>query len=408
MNIVLKIALRYLKAKKTHSAVNIISIISVCGVMITTAALVCVLSVFNGFSGLISDKLSKLDPQIKILPISGKVIANADSLIAIVNTLEGVTKATPVIEEQALAIYANNQMPIHIKGVSDDYNTFTNIEDVILYGDYAISDEVNNYAILSIGVAAGLQSNEGFMDYLKIYAPKREGKVNIANPMGAFRTDSLYVSAIFQTDQNAYDRDIVYIPLSAARKLLHYSTEATAIEVKLAENTDETAIIHQIETTIGNRFSVKDRLMQQASVYKMINAEKWITFLLLSFILVIAAFNVIGSLSLLIIEKNESIRIFRTMGASNRQISSIFVTEGLLISLVGAVGGIILGVFLCLIQQEFGLIKLAGDTNSTIVSIYPVQVAFSDILVVFSIVAAVGLATSLVTALLMRARLKAR
>lgn len=408
MNIVLKIALRYLKAKKTHSAVNIISIISVCGVMITTAALVCVLSVFNGFSGLISDKLSKLDPQIKILPISGKVIANADSLISIVNSIEGVTKATPVIEEQALAIYANHQMPVHIKGVSDDYNTFTNIEDVILYGNYAISDEVNNYAILSIGVAAGLQSNEGFMDYLKIYAPKREGKVNIANPMGAFRTDSLYVSAIYQTDQNTYDRDMVYVPISVARRLLNYRKEATSIEVKLAENTDETAIIHQIETTIGNRFSVKDRLMQQASVYKMINAEKWITFLLLSFILVIAAFNVIGSLSLLIIEKDESIRIFRTMGATNRQISSIFVTEGLLISLAGAVGGIILGVILCLIQQELGLIKLAGDANSTIVSIYPVQVVFSDILVVFAIVATVGLVTSLVTALLMRARLKAR
>lgn len=408
MNIVLKIALRYLKAKKTHSAVNIISIISVCGVMITTAALVCVLSVFNGFSGLISDKLSKLDPQIKIQPIEGKTIANADSLISIVNSIEGVTKATPVIEEQALAIYANHQMPVHFKGVSDDYNTCTNIEDVILYGDYAISDEINNYAILSIGVAAGLQSNEGFVDYMKIYVPKREGKVNIANPVRAFRTDSLYVSAIYQTDQNTYDRDMVYIPISVARRLLNYPKEATSIEVILAEDSDETAIIHQIETTIGNRFTVKDRLMQQASVYKMINSEKWITFLLLSFILVIAAFNVIGSLSLLIIEKDESIRIFRTMGATNRQISSIFITEGLLISLAGAVGGIILGISLCLIQQEFGLIKLAGDTNSTIVSIYPVQVVFSDILMVFAIVAAVGLITSFVTALLMRTRLKER
>lgn len=408
MNIVLKIALRYLKAKKTHSAVNIISIISVCGVIIATAALVCVLSVFNGFSGLISDKLSKLDPQIKIQPDTGKTIADTDSLLYIVRNIKGVIMATPVIEEQALAVYEDRQMPVNIKGVNDDYNTFSGIEDVILYGNYGLTDDSTHYAILSIGVASGLQSPNGFFDYMKLYAPKREGKVNIANPMGAFRTDSLYVSAIYQTDQNTYDRDMVYIPISVARQLLHYTTEATAIEVKLAENVDETAIIRQIETAIGKEYTVKNRLMQQASVYKMINAEKWVTFLLLTFILVIAAFNVISSLSLLIIEKDESIRTFRTMGATNSQISRIFITEGLLISLAGAVGGIIIGVILCLIQQECGVIKLAGDSNTMIVNSYPVQVVGSDILIVFGLVAVVGLATSLVTALLMRSRLKIR
>lgn len=406
MGIVLKIALRYLKAKKSHNAVNIISVISVCGVVLATAALLCVLSVFNGFAGLMSDKLAKLDPQINVTANIGKTINNVDSLLTVIRKIDGIATVMPIISDQALAVYDKRQMPVTIKGVPDDYNRLSEIEDVIKYGSYAIKDSINKYAILSIGVASNLQSNKGFFDYLKLYAPKRKGKVNLSNPMGAFRTDSLYISAIYQTDQNTHDQDIIYVPLEITRHLFDYPVEATSIEIKLEDNIDEITKIAQIQSAIGNDYSVKNRLMQQETAFKMVNVEKWVTFLLLSFILVIAAFNVISSLSLLIIEKDESIRTFRNLGATNRQISNIFITEGLLISLVGAFIGISIGIVLCILQQEFGLIKLAGDATAVIIDSYPVKLLWSDILIVFVMVAIVGLLTSFVTALLMRSRLK--
>ncbi len=406
MRIVLKTALRYLKAKKSHSAVNIISLISVCGVILATTALVCVLSVFNGFAGLMNDKLSKLDPQISITAKVGKTINNADSILNLVRQIDNIALALPIISDQALAVYDNKQMPVTIKGVPENFNDLSDIEDVIKYGSYAIKDSINKFAILSIGVASNLQSDEGFFDYLKLYAPKRKGRVNLSNPMGAFRTDSLYISAIYQADQNTYDRDIIYVPLEVTQHLFDYQNEATSIEIKLTESSDETTILNQIQSVIGADYYVKNRLMQQETAFKMVNMEKWVTFLLLSFILIIAAFNVISSLSLLIIEKDESIRTFRNLGATNRQISNIFITEGLLISLVGAAIGIILGVGLCLLQQEFGLIKLAGDTSAVIIDSYPVKLLWSDLLIVFGMVAAVGMLTSLVTSLLMRSRLK--
>lgn len=406
MGVVLKTALRYLKAKKTHSAVNIISIISICGVVLATAALVCVLSVFNGFSGLMSDKLSKLDPQLCITPGEGKVIENADSILSIIQSTESVDFAFPVIEDQALAIYGDKQMPVTIKGVTPQFNLITDIEDVILYGEYALQDSLHNYAILSIGAAAGLQSSTGFYDALHIYAPKRKGRVNIANPSGAFRTDSLYISAIYQVDQSTYDRDMIYTPISVARRLFDYPYQATSIEIKLRDGINENHARELIQQVLGDNYIVKDRLMQQATAYKMVNMEKWITFVLLTFILIIAAFNVISSLSLLIIEKKESIRTFRNLGATNRQISMIFISEGLLITLVGAIAGICTGVLLCLLQQEFGLIKLAGDAENVIVQSYPVRVIWTDLIAVFGIVSVVGMLTSLITAGLMRSRLK--
>lgn len=406
MGVVLKIAFRYLKAKKTHSAVNIISIISICGVILTTAAIVCVLSVFNGFSWLMGNNLAKLDPQISISAHEGKVVNNADSIIEIVNNIDGVAIAMPVITEQALAVYHDKQMPITMKGVPHDYNRLSDINDAILYGDYLLKDSINNYTILSIGAAAGLQSATGFYDAMHIYTPKRIGRVNIANPSGAFRTDSVFVSGIYKVDQLSYDRDMIYVPIEISRRLLDYPNEATSIEVKLHPNANEGSTLNAIQTALGNSFAVKDRFMQQESVHKMVNMEKWITFILLVFILIIAAFNVVSSLSLLIIEKNDSIQTFRNLGATNKQISNIFITEGILITIVGAIFGIILGVVLCLLQQEFGLIKLSGNADAVIVSSYPVKVIWTDIIIVFALDIIIGLLTSLVTASLMRSRLK--
>ena len=406
MNFTLKIALRYLKSKKTHSAVNIISIVAVCGVLVTTAAMVCVLSVFNGFSGLIGEKLAKLDPELVVNAATGKTIADADSIARLISEVDGVEMAVPTIADQGLAVYDNFQMPVIIKGVPDNYNLITDIDDVIIDGDFMLDDGVAQYAVLSVGVALQLRVRPGFVGGIRIFAPKRMGSINLANPAGAFRTDTLFAGGVYQVDQNEYDRDMLIVPISVARFLFNYRTEATDVEISLSPGADESRVMQELTDKLGDGYTVKNRLMQQDYSFRMVNIEKWVTFLLLGFIMIIATFNVIGTLSLLIIEKDESITTFRNMGATNKQITRIFVTEGWLISLAGAVGGIAIGLLLCWIQQTFGLIELQGATEMLVIKQYPVEVQATDLLVVFSAVAIVGLLTSATTSIVMRRKLR--
>lgn len=406
MNFTLKVAARYLVSKKTHSAVNIISIISVCGVVVTTAALVCVLSVFNGFAGLISGKLSMLDPQISVTSVQGKVIQNADSVLEAVRAVDGVDVAVPVIEDHCLAMFGDYQMPVRVKGVPAEYDSVTSVSKTLLEGEFMLDDGMSKYAVLSVGAALQLHARPGFYAQMRLYAPQRQGSVNLANPAGSFRADSLFVSGVYQVEQSDYDRDMIMIPLDMAKYLFDYESEASEIEIRLGGRADEASVMRTLQSALGDGYSVKNRLMQQASAFRMVNIEKWVSFLLLGFIMVIATFNVISTLSLLIIEKDESIRTFRNLGASDKQISRIFVTEGWLISLTGAVLGIALGLALCWLQQTFGLITLSGASDTMIVRTYPVQMVWSDVLVVFALVAAVGLLTSVVTSSIMRRRLR--
>ena len=406
MSLPLKIAWRYLVSKKGHQAVNIISIVAVCGVVVATAALICVLSVFNGFRGLIMGRLAMLDPQIAITATLGKTVNDADSVIDAVSVIPGVERAVPVIVDQALAIYAQNQMPVRLKGVPDDYNTMNDMDSVIVDGEWRLQDQVSRYAVIGAGPAVRLIVRPEFLGMVRLYAPQRQGKVNIANPMGAFRQDSLFVSGIFQLQQNSYDADLMYVPLDMARELFDYDTQASQVEVKLAPGADEQQVMHSIEKALGKGYQVKNRLMQQREAYRLVNIEKWMAFLLLAFILIIATFNVISTLSLLIIEKDDSIATLRALGANDRQISRIFVLQGWLITLVGAVTGVVIGLILCLCQQQFGWLRLSGDPANMIISAYPVEVQWTDVIVTLALVAAVGLLTSMVTALIMRRRLK--
>ena len=405
MSLPLKIAWRYLVSKKGHQAVNIISIVAVCGVVVATAALICVLSVFNGFRGLIMGRLAMLDPQVAITATVGKTINDADSVIDAVSNIAGVERAIPVVEDQALAIYAQLKMPVRLKGVPDDYNTFNEIDSVIVDGKWKLRDQVSRYGVLGAGPAVRLMVRPDFMGMVSLYAPQRQGRVNIANPMGAFRQDSLFVSAIFQLQQNSYDADLIYVPLDMARQLFDYESEATQIEVKLAPGAIERQVMNSIATTLGSSYEVKNRLMQQRETYRLVNIEKWMAFLLLAFILVIATFNVISTLSLLIIEKDESIATLRALGANDSQITRIFVLQGWLITLVGAITGVVIGLILCLCQQQFGWLRLSGDPATMIISAYPVEVQGMDVVITLALVAAVGLLTSMVTALIMRRRL---
>ena len=403
MRFTLKIAARYLVAKKTHSAVNIISIISMCGVVVTTAALVCVLSVFNGFASLISGKLSMLDPQIAVTATEGKAIAEADSVIARLQAIDGVEIAVPTVEDHCLALFGDYQMPVRVKGVPQGYDTLTQITPAILEGEFILDDSVSRYGVLSIGTALQLRCRPGFIGQVRLFAPQRRGTVNLANPMGAFRADSVFVAGVYQIEQSDYDRDLIFIPLDMARFLFDYDREATTIEVTLKPGANEQQVMAAIGSQLGSGYEIKNRLMQQAASFRMVNIEKWVTFLLLGFIMVIATFNVISTLSLLIIEKDESIRTFRHLGATDKQITGIFVAEGWLISLTGAVLGVSLGLLLCWLQQTFGLIELQGE--ALIVRAYPVQIQLTDVAIVFALVAAVGLLTSLVTSAIMRRRL---
>lgn len=405
----LKIALRYLVSKKSHTAVSIISTISVCAVAVTAMAMVCVLSVFNGFSDLVNSKLSQIDPDIKITAATGKVIGNADSLLAIVKKIDGIEMATATVYDNALAIYGNRQVPITLKGVDDDFCQLTDIASTVkddgTYSLYLPADS-SALAVISVGTAVALQAHPGYYMPLELYVPKRKGAVNIANPMSAFRHSETFISGVFEVEQAEYDMNYAFVTLELARTLFDYGTEASAIEAKLVHGASESQTMAALSEALGNRYKVESRLMQHSHSLQMINIEKWMAFLLLGFILVIASFNIISTLAILIIEKDGSIRTLRAMGANNQMISRIFVTEGWLISVTGAAAGIIVGVLLCLAQQYFGFIKMSANAQALIIDRYPVIVRFSDMLSVLAIVALVGFITSSATAIAMRRNLR--
>ena len=399
----LRIALRYLVSRKSHTAVNIISAISIAAVAVTAMAMVCVLSVFNGFAGLVGDKLSRLDPQIKVVATEG-VIENSDSLIDVLRKIDGVTLATPTIESRALAIYDGRQMPVVVKGVAPDYERLTAIDSLIKDdGDFLLSLDGDDLSVVSLGVSLVLNTAPGYFAPHEIYAPRRRGAINPANPMTSFRRCRTFVAGTFEVQQQEYDNDYIFLSLDAARQLFDYPTQATAIE--LGVDGDVESVRRRISDTLGDKYVANDRLMQHSRSFKMINVEKWMTFLLLGFILVIASFNIISTLAIIIAEKDESITALRAMGADRRLVSGIFVAEGWLISIVGAAIGVAVGLGLCALQIKYGLVKMGTDAKNLIIDTYPVVIEPADLLTILGIVAVVGLITSWATAIAMRRRL---
>ncbi len=394
----LRIALRYLFSKKSHNAVNVISVISMAGVAVATMAMVCVLSVFNGFADLAYGRLSMVDPQIKIEPVSGKVIANGDSIAGIVSSLPSVAKAVATVSDQALAMFGNRQMAVTIHGVPEGYAGVTDVERAVIDGMYLLDDGERLYATLSVGVAIRLGVRPGMEREMALYVPRRVGNINPANPMAAFRADSLTVAAVYEVEESDHDASTVLVPVEVARNLLDYTTESSAVEVALIPGADEKQAVEELRSLLGPDFVVKNRLEQESSSFKMISVEKWITFVMLAFILVIASFNVITTLSMLIIEKSDNMLTLRSLGATAAMVRGIFMWEGWLVSMVGGLSGIVLGVVLCLAQQYGGFIKLGGDPSQLSISEYPVRVAFPDLLAVIAVVVVVGLVISMVTA----------
>ena len=401
-----RIAVRYIFSRKSHSAINLISVVAVCGVVVASVALVCVLSVFNGFHSLIEGKLSVIDPAVKVVPATGKAIPSPDSLIDVITAVPGVAYAIPGIIEQALARCGDKQLPVMVKGVVENYDSLSAISSVVKEdGEFLLSNDYGmQFMVISVGTAISLETRPGYRTPVSLYAPKRKGRVNVANPIGAFRADTMFVSGVFQVDEAGYDASTVLVPLDVARRLFDYPVEATEIEVGARPDADEAALHAAIATALPG-YVVKNRLQQHASSYRLINIEKWITFLLLSFILLIAAFNVISTVSVLIVEKTGDIVTLRNLGATRALITRIFSTQALLITFIGSLIGVAIGVGLCLAQQHLGIIKLNGTPGTLILDAYPVVVEWSDLVVVLAMAIAVGTLASLVTAAVMRFRL---
>lgn len=384
----LKIARRYLFSKKSHNAINIISSISALGVAIGTMALVVVLSVFNGFEGLVSSMFSSFDPELRITLSHGKSFDTQQTEIQKLKNLKLIAIFTEVVEENALLRYKDKQMPSTVKGVSTNFAQLTNIKKLIYDGKFELYDGAFERIVPGVGVATILGLNAHFIDPIYIYAPKRNSKINLLRPETSFNQTSCFVSGIFSTQQAQYDDKFVLVSLQHARELFDYdSTTVTAIELKLNSTVNISESQQEIRKLLGEKYQVKNRYEQQEGFYKIMKIEKWITFLILSFILLIASFNIIGSLSMLIIDKKNDIATLESLGASKKLIRRIFLFEGWMISASGALIGIILGTLLSLIQEFFGILKLG---NGYVVDAYPISTDFTDISLIFITVLVLG------------------
>ena len=399
------IAWRYLFSKKSHSAINIISMVSVCGVALTTMALICTLSVYNGFQELIASLYSTLDPDIKIEPIKGKTFDISDTLFTDISKWENIEVWSPVLEENVLLVYRDKQMPALMKGVSDNFGQLTEIDKILLDGNFMLRDSIVGYATIGVGIANQLEAGARFVHPLQFYTPKRNVRVNMVNPAASFNEGNLFVAAVFSVNQQEYDDQMVIVPLDFARKILDYTTEVSAIEIKLKPGADISGMISHLKEVLGDSYTVKDRMMQQEDSFRMMQIEKWMTFLILAFILMIATFNVIGSLSMLIIDKKENILTLQSMGADDRLISKIFLTEGCLISAIGAVIGLVSGITFCLLQQHFGLLRLGEGTGAFVVDAYPVELMWVDVIAVMGIVSLLGFLSAWYPVRYMRSKL---
>lgn len=391
MNFPFYIARRYLFSKKSHNAINVISAISVCGVALATLALVCTLSVFNGFQDLVTTFFTAFDPQLKITAVRGKVFDGQDKRVLQLKKMPDVEVYSESLEDNVMVQYQGRQAMAVVKGVEDNFDQLTPIDSILFgRGDLLLHDEVVDYAIPGIQLLSTLGSGIRFLDPLEIYAPRRGTKVNMANPSTAFVTGNLFSSGlVFAVNQEKYDASYILTSIDFARRLFQYTTEVSAINLKLKAGADTDAVKKHIQDLLGDDFLVQDRYEQQADTYRIMEIEKLISYLFLTFILMIACFNVIGSLSMLIIDKLDDVVTLRNLGASDRQIVRIFLFEGRMISFFGAFAGVVLGLLLCWLQQEYGLIAL-GSSGSFVVDAYPVSVQASDVLLIFITVLLIG------------------
>lgn len=399
----LKIAFRYLRAKKSHTAVNVITLIAVVGVAIATMAMVLVLSIFNGFSDLALSQLSSLDPQLSLTAAKSRVIVNADSLARAIARIPGVASAAPAVEGRALLVDENIRIPVIFKGVASGFDSASGIDDIMLAGQYAeYTTDGTPAAQLSVGVANRLITRPAPDSYLELYVPRRKGRINPANPAASFRSASLAFSGVFRVSNSDIDNDHIIIPLDAARDILDYDTEASSVDIMLSPDASESVVTKQIKSLVGDGYKISGRLEQRADSFKMISVEKWVTFMMLVCILVITLFNVVSTLSLLAIEKRDNMQTLRALGAPPSLVRNVFIAEGFLVTVVGGAIGIVAGLAVALVQQVFHVVGLSADASTLTIDYYPVRVEAADILVVAAVILAVAVVVGAIGRLIVK------
>ena len=397
MNFPFFIARRYLFSKKSTNAINLISAVSTVGVAVGAMALVIVLSVFNGFHDLVASLFTNFDPQIEITPAKGKAAPADDPLLTQLRSQPEVSVATECVEDQALAVYGNQQQMVTLMGVDDNFAQLTRIND-ILYGDGEFTLKAANlyYGVIGIRLAQSLDTGARWYGYMRIFAPRRQGQlVDAADPSDGFVVDSLISpGVVFAVNQAKYDRDHIITSIDFARRLFDQQGMVTSLKLRLKPGSDITSVKNRMQRIAGDKYRVLDRYEQQADTFRIMQIEKILAYIFLTFILMVACFNIISSLSMLIIEKKNDVATLRNMGATDRQITSVFLFEGRLITAIGAVIGILLGLLLCWLQQMYGLVPMGDSSGTFLVDAYPVSVHYIDVLIIFLTVLITGWAAA--------------
>lgn len=385
------IARRYLFSKKSTNAINVISAISVIGVAVATMAMVIVLSVFNGFQDLVASFFTNIDPQLKVVPVMGKTAPADDPILTKIKANAHVAVATECVEDQALAIYHGRQSMVTVMGVEDNFRQLTDFDQVLRGdGDFMLHAANLQYGILGVRLAQNLDMGYDWDGFLSLYAPMREGQYDPMVSPGFVVDSVMSPGVLFNVMQGRYDKGYIIVSIEMARNLFGQQGRLSSLELRLKPGCNVGSAKKQLAQLAKGRYKVLDRYEQQADTFKIMNIEKLMAYLFLTFILVVACFNIISSLLMLIIDKKNDVVTLRNMGATNHQITQIFLFEGRLISLMGALLGIGIGLLLCGLQQQFGLVSLGGGAGTYIVDAYPVSVHYIDVLFIFLTVIAVG------------------
>lgn len=385
MSLSFTLALRYLFSKKSHNAINIISAMSMAGIALSTMAMVCTLSVFNGFREVVEGLYTAFDPQLKVTPVEGKFVDSNDSTLLLLRNHEGVATATNVLEEHALILFEGHPMIVTLKGVDEQFVQTTNIQSILRGDGDALklkSDEVY-YGIPGLALSRYICGTNNF-GMLQMCAPKRGERINVANPAESFNVDYLHSAGqVFIVNQEKYDNHYFLTHIEFTQQLFDQQDKVSALELRLKNDASLSSVQRELQTLAGNRFYVRNQMEQQADVYNVMSIEKLMSYFFLTFILLVATFNIVGSLSMLIIEKRNDMTTLNNLGATSGMVRQIFLIEGCLIALLGAFMGCILGLLLCLGQQQFGWLKFGNGDGMFLLDTYPVSIELADLLLVF-------------------------
>ena len=388
MNFTLFISRRYLFSRKSHNAINIVTGISVACVAVVTAALIIILSAMNGLTDLVKTLYNSFHPEIRITAVKGKTFILDSSDVIAIKKLTNVVWYNEIVDENVLVENEDRQLKVTMRGVSDDYVKDTRFDTTVRQGNYDLHPNGRTGAV--VGSEIGARLNLGELSPLSIYVPKRDRSLSIdfdnldENP---FNKDLVYVSGLYSVSSD-FDGKYVILPIDKVRELMDYTKESTSAEIGVKTGTDPDEVVEQVQKILGTKYLVQNRYSQNELLFNTLKSEKVWTFMILLFILLIATFNTIGSLTLLIIEKKKDIGVLWSMGADTTILRRIFFTEGLLISVTGTLIGSLLGLGLCFLQQRFGFIQL---TPGFVIEAYPIRVALKDILLIIASVTAIGL-----------------